>query len=464
MSWSGDAVGLVEAFRRGELSPTEAVQDVIDAVDRYNCVCHVDGDAALKAAADADVALPFGGVPIGVKELEFVAGWPARSASLLKADAIAPLTSVHVERLRDRGGAIPVVQTTASEFGVVGYTSSRLHGSTTNPWDTSRTPGGSSGGSAAAVAGGIVPIATATDGGGSIRIPAAWNGLVGMKTSFRRIPFAPMAQLEPLTFALGCVSRSVRDTARWLDVASGEHPRDPFSLPGRTNFEEMLGRSDLNGLRAAVCVDFGGAVVHPDVRRVVEETAEALIREAGMVQLDVPLSIPDLTDAYITPSLPGIWAGVGAAYPDIKGFLTDEVAQLVDEASAYDREAAARVDPLRMSLNEHLADVFDQVDIVLSATCPIDPHVAAGPAWSEVDGTPVNRVNAGRLTMAMNISGLPAISIPAGLSPSGLPVGLQVVAMRHRDQLLLDIARFIEQLRPWPLLAPTAGLSAPTSG
>jgi Asp-tRNA(Asn)/Glu-tRNA(Gln) amidotransferase A subunit family amidase len=456
LSWSGDAVGLVEAFRRGELSPQEALQDVFDAGDPFNAVCHTDPEGAQEAASRADVSLPFGGVPIAVKELEAVAGWPARSGSLVLADAVAPTTMVHVERLRERGGAIPVVQTTSSEFGVVGYTSTRLHGTTTNPWDTTRTPGGSSGGSAAAVAGGIVPIATASDGGGSIRIPAAWTGLVGMKTTFRRIPFAPLAQIEPLTLTVGCVSRSVRDTARWLDVASGPHPRDPFSLPGQTNFEQLLGGTDLRGLRAAIVIDFGSAVVDSDIRRVVEETATALIKEAGMVRVDVAMAIPDLTDAYVTPSLPMIWAGMGPAYPGIKDMLTAEVAGILDEAAEYDRDAASRVDVVRRALNEHLADVFDQVDIVLSATCPVDPHDAAGPPWSVVDGRQVDRTNAGRLTMPMNISGLPAISVPAGLSANGLPVGMQIVAMRHRDQLLLDVARFVENMRPWPLVAPTA--------
>ena len=173
------------------------------------------------------------------------------------------------------------MQTTSSEFGLVGYTSTKLHGTTRNPWNPALTPGGSSGGTAAAVAGGLVPIGTGTDGGGSIRIPAGYAGLVGIKTSFRTIPFAPFAQIEPLHSTVGCLSRSVRDTARWLDVANGAHPRDPFSLPRVEGFEAGLGTHDLAGLRVAVLPDFGGAVVHPDVVAGIEDAAAALIKAAG---------------------------------------------------------------------------------------------------------------------------------------------------------------------------------------
>ena len=195
--WLQDACSLVDAFRAREISPTEAVQAVLDAVGTsdLNAVCHVDAENALAAARTADVDQPFGGVPFAVKELEPVEGWPYPRGSKLLEGSTGPYTTVHVERIRDRGGAIPVVQTTSSEFGLVGYTSTKLHGTTHNPWNPALTPGGSSGGTAAAVAGGLVPIGTGTDGGGSIRIPAGYTGLVGIKTSFRTIPFAPMGPI-----------------------------------------------------------------------------------------------------------------------------------------------------------------------------------------------------------------------------------------------------------------------------
>jgi aspartyl-tRNA(Asn)/glutamyl-tRNA(Gln) amidotransferase subunit A len=455
-SWLGDACSLVDAFRKGDLSPSEAVEAVITAAgsDPYNAICHIDADGAREAAKTADVTKPFGGVPFAVKELEMVEGWPYAYGTKLLEGMIGSYTMVHVERIRDLGGAIPIVQTTASEMGLVSYTSTIVHGTTTNPWDTTRTPGGSSGGTAAAVSGGLVPIGTGTDGGGSIRIPAGYTGLVGFKTSYRTIPFAPMAQMEPLTSTVGCLSRSVRDTARWLDVANGSHPRDPFSLPRVEGFEAGIGSYDLAGLRVAVLPDFGGSVVHPDVLAIVEEAANDLIAAAGLKGVDVDFALPDMGAAWVAPALPIMWAGAGAFWPDIRELVTAEVGAALDLAKTYDIEMASAIDPVRKQLNEAVATLFEQADIVLCATCPDDAFAAEGPSPTTVGAVDVDPFNSGRLTMAMNISGLPAISVPAGVSPRGLPVGMQIVGMRHTDGRLLDLAAVFERARPWPLVAP----------
>ena len=157
---------------------------------------------------------PFGGVPTGIKELEPLEGWPHTEASLVFRDRIADYSTVHMQRLLEVGGAVPVGQTTASEFGGLNVSVTRLHGVTHNPWRHGRTVGGSSGGSAAAVAGGLVSLATGGDGGGSIRIPAGYCGLLGMKGTFGRIPRSPHAYVRPNTVVLGNLSRSVRDAAR----------------------------------------------------------------------------------------------------------------------------------------------------------------------------------------------------------------------------------------------------------
>jgi aspartyl-tRNA(Asn)/glutamyl-tRNA(Gln) amidotransferase subunit A len=456
--WLGDACSLVEAFRAGELTPAEAMENVIESAesDPYNAICHIDPDGARQAAGEADVTKPFGGVPFAVKELEMVEGWPYAYGTKLLEGTTGSYTMVHVERIRDIGGAIPVVQTTSSELGLVGYTSTIVHGTTTNPWNTARTPGGSSGGTAAAVSGGLLPIGTGTDGGGSIRIPAGYTGLVGLKTSFRRIPFAPFAQMEPLTSTVGCLSRSVRDTARWLDVANGAHPRDPFSLPRVEGYEAGLGSYELAGLRVAVLPDFGGAVVHPDVVAVIEESATQLIEAAGLKRIDVDFTLPDMGAAWVAPALPIMWAGVGAVWPDVREMVTTEVGAALDLAAKYDIAMAAAIDPVRKQLNEAVATLFEQVDVVLAATCPDEAFAATGPSPTVVGDVTVDPFNSGRLTMAMNITGLPAISVPAGLSPGGLPIGMQIVGMRHSDGLLLDLAAVLERVRPWPLVAPAA--------
>lgn len=454
MTWTGDACSLVDAFRSGVLSPLEAVQEVLDGEDPWNAVCYRDGDRALDAARSADLGKPFGGVPFAVKELETIEGWPFEYGTKLLEGNIGTATMAHVQRLRDIGGAIPTIQTTSSEMGLVGYTSTKLHGTTTNPWDSTRTPGGSSGGTAAAVSGGLVPIGTGSDGGGSLRIPAGYTGLVGLKTSFRVIPWAPEAQMEPLTSTLGCLSRSVRDTARWLDVTAGPHLHDPFSLPRGPGYEAALGSHDLRGLRVAVLPDFGGTVVHPDVVSAVLAAAEDLIRSAGMRRVDVELAVPEMGPAWLAPALPILWAGIGPFWPDVRDLLTDEVASALDMASSYDISVAAAIDPVRKTLNATIGELFESVDLVLCASNPDDAYVAEGPSPEAVGGLPVERYNIGRLTMPMNFTGVPAVSVPIGLSPRGLPLGMQIVGRRHEDDLLLDVASRWERLRPWPLTAP----------
>ncbi|HEX2578519.1 MAG TPA: amidase family protein, partial [Aquihabitans sp.] len=172
--WLGDAVSLVEAFRAGERSPAEELDATLAAIDasELNAFVHLDVDGARATAADADVTKPFGGVPVGIKSLEMVEGWPYSEQSLVFRDRTATVTATSVQRLRDVGGIVAVGQTLASEFGGLNVSKNRLHGTCHNPWRQGATAGGSSGGSSAAVAGGLVPIATGGDGGGSIRIPA----------------------------------------------------------------------------------------------------------------------------------------------------------------------------------------------------------------------------------------------------------------------------------------------------
>ena len=249
-AWAGDACSLVDAFRKGEITPPEALELSLAAIEAsaLNAFSHVAAEPARRAAAHADVTLPFGGVPVGIKELESVQGWPLTEASLVYADRVAGSTSTQVGRLVT-GGAVLAGQTTASEFGGVNITSTRLHGVTRNPWHLERTPGGSSGGTAAAVAGGLLPIASGGDGGGSIRIPAGFTGMFGLKSNYGRIPKGPVVHQTPHTVTVGCISRSVRDTARWYDVCNGYDPHDTHSLPRVEGWEAGLGshRQELGG-------------------------------------------------------------------------------------------------------------------------------------------------------------------------------------------------------------------------
>ena len=198
-------------------------------------------------------------------------------------------------------------QTAAPEFGVTNCTSSELHGTTRNPWNLERTPGGSSGGAAAAVAGGLLPIATGSDGGGSIRGPAGFSGLFGLKATYGRIPKGPDGTIEPMTTVLGCLTRSVRDTARYFDACNGFDRRDPLSLPRVEGWETGLGTHDLSGMTAVILVDLGIAQVREEVAALVAVTLPSLVRVAGLRLVAVSPALPPLRGAWTMANQPPWW-------------------------------------------------------------------------------------------------------------------------------------------------------------
>jgi aspartyl-tRNA(Asn)/glutamyl-tRNA(Gln) amidotransferase subunit A len=497
--WEGDASSLVDAFRAGERSPVEELEATIAAIETsdLNCFAHVDVDRARAAAATADASLPFGGVPTAIKQLEPVAGWPFTEASLVFRDRIADHTSHHVERLVERGGVVPVGQTTASEFGGLNVSVTKINGVTHNPWRRDRTVGGSSGGSAAAVVGGLVSLATGGDGGGSIRIPAGYTGLLGMKGTFGRIPRSPHAYTRPNTVVVGNLSRSVRDAARYYDVCAGVHPYDPSSLPSPGGWEAGLGSHDLAGLKVAVVPALGGVTLEPGVEDRVRAAAKALIADTGMVEVDVKVEPPNLAAQWMMGNLATLLADLGPAWPRCAPDLTDEIAIGLRLAqSIYNLDTAAAAEELRIQANEAMAAAFERVDLIVAATNP-GPAFAADAATSsradsfvdwaksstvadyglraalaairlagvvrpripstvlgQVAGRFPDLVHMGALTIISNIYGNPAVSIPAG-TVDGLPVGMQVLARHHADALLFDVALAVERERPWPVVAPS---------
>ena len=496
--WQGDACSLVDAFRAGERSPVEELEATLAAIEAsdLNCFTYLDTDRAREQAKQADVSLPFGGVPTAIKELDPVEGWPFTEASLAFRGRTAPHTSHMTQRLFGRGGVTPVGQTTASEFGGLNVSVTKINGVTHNPWQHGRTVGGSSGGSAAAVAGGLVSLATGGDGGGSIRIPAAYTGLLGMKGTFGRIPRSPNAFMRPHTVVLGNLSRSVRDAARLYDVCAGAHPEDPTSLPSPGGWEAGLGSQDLRGLRVAVVPNLGGVDLEPGVEDRIRAEAKALIADNDMVEVDLRVEPPNLAAQWAMGNLATLLADLGDRWPACSDDLTDEMAVGLHLAEAmYNLRTAAAAEELRVEANEVMARAFEQVDLVIAATNP-GPAFPAEWVTSQKQNPVVSRlfepgaarvllrgllgsvrlvagavpklpssllamasermpdlVNMGALTIISNIYGNPAVSIPAG-TVDGLPVGMQVLAAHHRDALLFDVALSVERERPWPMVAP----------
>jgi aspartyl-tRNA(Asn)/glutamyl-tRNA(Gln) amidotransferase subunit A len=390
---------------------------------------------------------------------------------------------------------VPVGLTTASEFGGLNVSVTKLNGVTHNPWRRDRTAGGSSGGSASAVAGGVVSLATGGDGGGSIRIPAGYCGLLGMKGTYGRISRGPEAFFRPGTVVLGCVARSVRDAARHFDVCAGTDPRDPWSLPDPGNWERGLGTTELAGKRVAVVPSLADVVLEPGVEDRIRSAAKDLIAATGMVEVDLTIDLPNLAAQWAMGNLSTLLAELGPRWPACLHDLTDEIAiGTILAESLYNLNLAAVAERQRLEANEAMAATFERVDYVITATNP-GPAFAADATTSSPTGTFVDQaksspaaqtafrglmaavrlanavfpklsnglieavvehvpdlVTMGGLTIISNIYGNPAVSIPAG-TVDDLPIGMQVLARHHRDAELFDVALAYEREFGWPKVA-----------
>jgi aspartyl-tRNA(Asn)/glutamyl-tRNA(Gln) amidotransferase subunit A len=457
-----DAAQLAARVSARELSPVETVEASLERIEALNgslnCFVHVCADRARAEAAAQERALargedpgPLAGVPFGVKDLEHVAGLPTTFGSVPFRGNIAGEDSIEVARLR-AAGAICVGKTNTPEFGYTAFTRNRLFGASRNPWNLERTPGGSSGGSAAAVAGRMVPLATASDGGGSIRIPASFVGAFGMKPTFGRIPTGP----EPLgmarwvdTVCYGPLTRTVEDAALFLDVTCGYHPRDPVSLPRPAHsYRESLA-AEPSALRIAYSPDLGYALVDEAVLAEVE-SAVRVLRELGHTAEEVKLELPDVGRAWAYMCGAENYAEIAAAVSGREEQLGRAFWAGLTAASAMTIEQQGEFQRLRFRLNSELATLFARYDVLVTPTMPTEAFAAAGPPPSGAAGRSfASPMHAVAFTFPFNLSGHPAASLRAGVLASGLPAGMQLVTERHRDELILQLAHAFEKARPW---------------
>jgi aspartyl-tRNA(Asn)/glutamyl-tRNA(Gln) amidotransferase subunit A len=456
---------LAAAIRRRELSPVELMDATLARIGRVNPALNAfvalrADEARAEARAMADRIArgedpgPLAGIPFGVKDLEDLTGLPTTYGSVPFRTNVAKADSTQVARLR-RAGAIAIGKTNTPEFGYTGFTKNRVFGTTRNPWNLERTPGGSSGGSSAAIAAGLVPLATASDGGGSVRIPACYTGAFGLKPTFGRIPRGPFHFRDWIdTVSYGPLTRTVTDAALFLDAVVGYDPRDPDSLPhpGFSYVERLDALPP--GLRIGYSATLGYARVAPDVRRRVESAVDAL---AGVLRRPVE-AVPDrLVD-------------VGYAWAALNAFqLHAELGPIVERhRDEWGRgfiagvELGARIGAAevgdyqrqRLELVEQVAALFERYDLLLTPTLPTTAFAAAGPLPSVIDGEKLaSPIHAVAFTYPFNATGHPAATVRAGFGDDGLPVGLQLVAERGREDLLLQVARAYERVRPfdeWP--------------
>lgn len=452
---------LARAIQRGELSPVDLMHFTLERLERVNpklnaFVAQHPPELLLKQAREVADRLarkeevgPLAGLPLGVKDLEDTVGLPTTHGSLVFRDrGPAARDTIQVERLK-RAGAIVVGKTNTPEFGYTAFTSNRVFGPTRNPWQLDRTPGGSSGGSSAAVAGGIVPLATASDGGGSVRIPAAYTGLVGLKPSQGRIPWGPEGALR-FTHCIvsGPLTRSVEDAALWLDVTVGPHPEDPFSLPHPgISYRDVI-RHELPRLRIAYSLTLGYARPARSVAAAVESALKALQKSGHRVE-PVEIQLDDIVLDWARFMAVEDYAFHGAHFDDEE--LLDPGYRIGVELAKHLRPAdVGDVLRLRNRLVTTFEGIFSRFDVLATPTTATEAFAAEGPVPLEVDGEPVATPGGAiAYTYPFNFSGHPAVSLRAGRSESGLPIGIQFVAPRFREDMLLQLATEFEQILPW---------------
>jgi len=447
------ATELSQLYEARDLSPVEVTRAVLERIAQVepavNAFALLDGESALadarasesRWAAGAPLS-PFDGVPAAVKDLLWAKGWPTRrgSRAIDPSDRIWDEDAPAVARLRE-AGAVLLGKTTTSEFGYKGLTDSPVAGITRNPWDLSRTPGGSSGGAAVAAALGLGPFQVATDGGGSTRQPAGFSGVFGLKPTFGRVPGYPSAHTGTL-FHVAPLTRTVGDAAALLSIIAQPDARDWHALPHQPIDWQALPHQGVAGLRIAFSPALGYAQVHGEIAAAVKAAVEVLEAHGAIVSL----ADPGFEDPY--PLQRTLWTAAAAR---LLANLPEERRPLVElglqEAARQGHELDAvtylGAVEAREALGCKLALFHQDYDLLVTPT-------TSQPA-PRVDGSSDDGAKAlpSPFTYPFNLTQQPAASVPVGLTTQGLPIGLQIVAAKYREDLVLRAAGVLEQALPF---------------
>jgi amidase len=453
------ATVLRRLIRTGQVSARELTESTLRRIERINpavnAYCTVAADQALAAADAADAAQargdalgPLHGIPVAIKDLALTAGIRTTFGSRLYADHVPDMDSLDVARVR-QAGAIIIGKTNTPEFGAGPNTLNALFGATRNPWNLERSAGGSSGGSAVALACGMAPLAQGSDLGGSLRIPASLCGVVGFRTSPGRVPLYPAGWTSDQFMVAGPMARTVRDVALMLSVMAGPDPRVPISLDEPGSVFEQAAEGGVSGLRIAWSPDLGIGRVDSEVAGIVE----AACGRFADASCTVEEAAPEIGD--IRPMVATFRAlGTAAGSPELLE-LADQVdnpflrefLQRPAELSGMD---IARACNAHARYLERIAAFFGPFDLLVTVSTPTAAYFLDQMYAPEIDGQPVaSAIDAMIITYAITMAGLPCISVPAGFTQAGLPVGMQIVGGRHAESLVLRAAATFEELAPW---------------
>ena len=456
------AVELAQLYRTKAASPVETTRAVLaraEAVNpKLNALTLVDADAALAAAmasearwAAGEPASALDGVPVTVKELVRVKGWPHSMGSRLADKTPATEDAPAVARLRE-AGAIVWSQNASPEYGHKGVTDSPLHGLTRNPWNLERTPGGSSGGTGAAVAASLGPLGIGTDGGGSVRIPAAFCGLVGLKATYGRIPAWPPSMHGDLANT-GPMTRTVADAALMLAVMAGPDDWDRQSLDAPPADYVGRLREGVRGLRVGWSLDLGCCRVDPEIGQVARRAAEAF-QELGATVEDAKVSLPD-TREMIHLMWNAHYAGNYAQFLErFRAKMDPGLVAAIEDGRRYTAEQYVDMRARKHAYCDAVRALFDTYDLLLMPTVSVAAFEVGRLNPTHFRQHPWDWFDWAGFSYPFNFSGNPAATVPAGFTPSGMPVGLQIVGRRLADLQVLQASAAFEQARPWAQKRP----------
>ncbi|WP_405778853.1 amidase [Streptomyces sp. NBC_01378] len=452
------AVDLAAALRRRQVSAREVLAAHLEQIERVNPIVNaivtLVAEQAMDAAARADERLaageevgPLHGLPVAHKDLADTAGIRTTYGSPIFADHVPDRNHLVVERLK-QAGAITIGKTNVPELGLGSHTVNKVFGPTRNPYDPTRSAGGSSGGAAAALAAGMVPLADGSDTGGSLRNPASFNNVVGLRPSPGRVPSwpdrTPWAQLS----VKGPMGRTVADTALGLSALAGPDPRSPLALdtPGAAFAPSALDGADLCGLRVAWAPDLGGAVpVEPEVTAALTPAVKAL--EA--MGCTVEEACPDLSGADEVFRVERAWqmeVAYGALLDRHRDRLAPQVVWNVEEGRRLTGPDVGRAQVRRAELFHRVREFFGTYDLLMLPVSQVAPFALELAYPSEVAGVPMETyLDWMRSAYLISVTGCPALSVPAGFTPAGLPVGLQIVGPHRQDLAVLRAGHAFEQ-------------------
>lgn len=461
------ATALRDLIARRQVSPVEVTRRALEKAEAtqasLNALCLLLPDAALAAARAAESAVmrgdklgPLHGVPISVKDMIALGGQPFRFGSRTMKDNVAAADAPTVERVK-AAGAIVIGKTTTSEFGCKGVGDNPLDGVTRNPWNTRKTPGGSSAGAAASVAAGVTPLALGTDGGGSVRIPCALTGLAGIKGHFGRVPVWPVSATTTLAH-VGPMARSTEDAALLFMAIAGYDERDPYSVAGPVPDLVAACKADVKGLRVAYSQTFGYARPDPEVVRLTDAAAKTFEEFGCAVEPVEQVFERDPVDMWSAE----FYAGISTR---LRPFL-ERQRELLDPAVADILDTAARLEmrdyyPLvfeRYALREQMRLFFERYDVLLSPVLPVSSLDVGKNVPDHMQDR--NLVSWVYYTYPFNLTGQPVATVCAGIAPDGMPVGLQIVGRALDEYNVMRAAAAYERVQPAGYNVPRFGRTA----